>query len=543
MGMRLARLGTAALLLCAVSARPQTGHAPVLTGPDHASYPPIARAAHVQGEAVVSFTVLADGTTTDIRAVSGPSMLVPALQSTVLNWRFVTPLPMDAETRFVADYTYTFADPEDNPDDDLDGPPPGARGQGDVILLGANSARVYGVVHSENGRQTIDVTPAPDAPIADRCTQQPNRTPPTPGADDFVEMFHSGENSYRVRIFRDGLVQWRGLSGVAVLGNGASRVDTAVADRMLLPAQSPAFWRACALDLPTFDQDLDPEKEYGSYQYFTARIGGTVKSVGRNEFAVIGLSQWPAGGRDDAGVRFAWAIDRAANTHAWIHGDAAREPFTNMHADLDMPKPGMTALIRATSRFSSATGQPTLDPLQSLLEHGVDVNAADESGWTALMYAAYFNGDAEPELSGYSQKPTAVTLLLGKGASPDRRSLHGDTALMMGAWNGVLLHPLLHAGADVNAQNAEGVSTLMVLAQRGDTSALKQALAAGADASAKDNGGRKALDYARAACHKPLLGIPEAPDNGGVLLSGPCSTGVGVREKEVVLLGAMKPLP
>jgi hypothetical protein len=46
--------------------------------PDHLpelKYPPIARAAHVQGDVVISFRVTVGGSTTDVSAVSGPVML------------------------------------------------------------------------------------------------------------------------------------------------------------------------------------------------------------------------------------------------------------------------------------------------------------------------------------------------------------------------------------------------------------------------------------------------------------------------------------
>ena len=83
---------------------------------------------------------------------------------------------------------------------------------------------------------------------------------------------------------------------------------------------------------------------------------------------------------------------------------------------------------------------------------------------------------------------------------------------MFAAYRGTLLQLLPAAGANINAHNADGVTTLMLLAQaeKEDTDELNEALTAGADPNAHDNLGRTALDYLRAAsCGKLIIPLPQ----------------------------------
>jgi ankyrin repeat protein len=181
-----------------------------------------------------------------------------------------------------------------------------------------------------------------------------------------------------------------------------------------------------------------------------------------------------------------------------------------MLEDLMLPKPSMTKVIRATYRFSSINGQQSVEALKHLLAESADIEAADESGWTPLMYAAHVD----------SYENAAIRLLLQAHANVNRASLHGDTALMVAAYGGTLNELLLRAGADINAHNADGVTALMLLAQWKDPDALQDAIAAGASALAKDNADHIALDYLRAsACGKPIIALPE-PYSQVVLIDG-----------------------
>lgn len=148
------------LVLCAVPAGAQTGTAPVLKERPTAPYPERALAAHVGGEAVVAFAINPDGKTAGVHAVSGPQLLTRALVDEIRGWRFVTPLPRDAEKDFVATYTYSIVDSPQQVAAETGKPKSGVAAGEDTDALSGPMAAVSGVVHSANDRQIIDVTPS-----------------------------------------------------------------------------------------------------------------------------------------------------------------------------------------------------------------------------------------------------------------------------------------------------------------------------------------------------------------------------------------------
>jgi ankyrin repeat protein len=94
---------------------------------------------------------------------------------------------------------------------------------------------------------------------------------------------------------------------------------------------------------------------------------------------------------------------------------------------------------------------PNRDVAQFLLARGMDVNAKDEKGWTALHHAAYNGKDVE-----------LVRTLLDHGAAIDARDGEGCTALwwIAGIGGGEVAALLLEKGADVNAKSNDGTTVL-----------------------------------------------------------------------------------
>jgi TonB family protein len=500
------------LLLSALLAAPALAQstAPVLAGPPNVNYPPIAKAAHVSGDVIVTFAINPDGTTTSVQLVSGPPMLAGAVVEPIKKWHFKTPLPLNAQTYFEAKYAFRIkTDADDEDEDNLDNPPyvPCC---GDMISVSAAAITLTGDVQSLDGSQIIDVSASALAKTQDRCPKDKNKqTPDKTDFSDYVELLRhpcaQECTTYRVRVYRNGRVTWRGFDGIIAKGDREAIIDSSAAETLLNNFQTDGFWSACSVP-PAPDPKPKPrtsakpdsadedsstaDDDEAKGVFLTASIGGFSKTISDS----------------DLSATFAWRIDRATDTHRWRHPDPATEPYDNMYEDLETPKPGMTLLIRATRRFNPYTGQQTFTYLDKLLKRGEPVDDADASGWTALMYASY----CDYYLSGHKDGDP-IKLLLDAHADPNRASLHGDTALMFAAYRGTLLQPLLAHGANINAHNADGVTPLMLLAQKPDPDELKAALTAGADPNAHDNLGRTALDYLRAAsCGKAIVPLPKS---------------------------------
>ena len=106
-----------------------------------------------------------------------------------------------------------------------------------------------------------------------------------------------------------------------------------------------------------------------------------------------------------------------------------------------------------------------VDGLNAALKAGVDVNARDRWGWTALMHAAN---------KGYV---LLVEPLLKAGADPDIRAADGATALFMAAVHGhsETIDLLMKAGADVSIRGPKGKTPVdAARARYGDAKAARK---------------------------------------------------------------------
>ena len=158
---------------------------------------------------------------------------------------------------------------------------------------------------------------------------------------------------------------------------------------------------------------------------------------------------------------------------------------------------GLAAPIIAAPRTALADAAEQRDntSVRTLLGAGVDVDAAQVDGTTALHWAAY-NDDAD-----------TVALLVRAGANVNALNRYGVPPLAQACTNGnaAIVKLLLEAGADANATMKGGESVLMLASRSGNLEAVKALLARGANAKARERLGQTALMWAAAEGHTPVV--------------------------------------
>ena len=143
------------------------------------------------------------------------------------------------------------------------------------------------------------------------------------------------------------------------------------------------------------------------------------------------------------------------------------------------------ACLLAGSGLAEAGGEPPLiDALKThdiaaaraLIEQGVDVNATQTDGATALHWAAHWDDLA------------TATLLLESGADVRVTNDLGVTPLYVACQNAgaAMVETLLAAGANPNATLSSGESVLMAAARTGSADAVRALLGRGADPNATE---------------------------------------------------------
>ena len=154
---------------------------------------------------------------------------------------------------------------------------------------------------------------------------------------------------------------------------------------------------------------------------------------------------------------------------------------------------GLVATLQAAQSAPIADAAMAKDAaaVKKLLKEGVDVNAAQGDGMTALHWAA-LNGDAE-----------LASMLLYAGANVGAKTrLGGFTPLHLAAQIGhaSVIAPLIAAGSAVGATTATGATALMQASHAGSTEAVRMLIENGAGLDVKETAnGQTALMFAAAA--------------------------------------------
>lgn len=167
------------------------------------------------------------------------------------------------------------------------------------------------------------------------------------------------------------------------------------------------------------------------------------------------------------------------------------------------------------SRLVAAVRDSDAQAVRALVRQGVDVNAPEVDGATALHFAARNDDRA------------AVTLLLKAGAKANVANRYGITPLSLAVTNGSLpvVQALLAAGANPNAATPEGETVLMTASRAGNAEVVKALLAKGAKINEKEGWqGQTALMWAAAenqgAVVKALLEAGADPNMKSKVLDG-----------------------
>ena len=138
-----------------------------------------------------------------------------------------------------------------------------------------------------------------------------------------------------------------------------------------------------------------------------------------------------------------------------------------------------------TNQIHDEERTKALAVMNMLIEYGVDVNAQDNKGKTALTTAL--------QESDYE----VIELLLKAGANANKANKDGRTSLMLESLyhDKAIIKMLIEYGADVNAQDNYGTNALMLAASTPDLEITKMLLKAGADINAVDRYGNKVISF------------------------------------------------
>jgi TonB family protein len=388
-------------------------------------YPPIARAARVQGDVIVSFRQAPDGSTVDATPISGPAMLQGVAVENVKAWRFAPPSEPTGQV-FKAIFHFQLNPPDDGFDDDQ----PTTK----VELDGAGGVRVLSILTT--GLQRL------------KCPSVAQRElPPAVISGDFVELERWNEI---VRVGADGSVTWSFRKT-----SRRGQISIAEARSLLEQFRTQPVWNLCESYYQAGLLDGDGSS-------FKVRIGGREKSI--SEYGDVA----PPIFRE-----VELLVDAAANTHQWRHGDPRTESIVEIAYEY-LPKPGKTKLMEAAHRGDNVE-------FQAALAAGDKLTDVDGSGWTPLMYAAGSYGKSlEGELikaglnvNARSKRGETALMasagigmtdegLLNAGADVNAINDVGMTALMLLAQRGDPdeLATLLEAGADPRKKDAMGRTAL-----------------------------------------------------------------------------------
>ncbi|NEP45340.1 MAG: hypothetical protein F6K35_41430, partial [Okeania sp. SIO2H7] len=144
-----------------------------------------------------------------------------------------------------------------------------------------------------------------------------------------------------------------------------------------------------------------------------------------------------------------------------------------------------------------------------IIEAGADVNLGNETdGQTPLIYAAGFVAQAQHFSEDNEAKYIkSIQILINAGANVNLSDRDGYRPLTIAASSKSIkaVKQLIQAGADVNAKTNDGWTALSAAASVGSIEVVKLLLQAGASLNVRDDYGKNALSYAREEEHSEII--------------------------------------
>lgn len=138
-----------------------------------------------------------------------------------------------------------------------------------------------------------------------------------------------------------------------------------------------------------------------------------------------------------------------------------------------------------------------INAVELFLQAGIDINAADANGQTALMVAAD------------NAQENVVFKLIENGANINAKDMRSHTALRYAAeaGHGNIVQTLLENGADLNVKSNTGATALMGASWAGYKDVVEALLNKGANVNEKDYNGKTALMWAASAGNVEVVNI------------------------------------
>ena len=164
-------------------------------------------------------------------------------------------------------------------------------------------------------------------------------------------------------------------------------------------------------------------------------------------------------------------------------------------ARIELEKKGYTY---TESSFVECAKKGDLEATKLFLAEGIDINATDEKGRTALMRAVEY------------QRTEIVALLLEKGADVNFTKVHFNrTALMEAASSGnpVIIKQLAESGAKINARDNTNYTALHFACTWGHVEAVKMLIELGANPDIRDVVGVTPMMIAKQNGHAEVVQV------------------------------------